>query len=422
MRVEHFIALRHLRATRHAFLNTLTLLAISGVAIGVAAFTSVVSVAGGFIDTAEERLLGVNPHLMVTKYGVHFSEYERVAEVIAELDGVVSTAPFIVREMLVTAEGSNARPGALVKGIDPGALLANEELAAMVVSGSLSGLTFNGGALTDSNPDGEPVGVAIGKILADRLECEVGDELTLVSPLRGLRSIGVDAGGGANFARAHVAAIVDSGFFDYDNRLIVMDYRAVQELLGLGDVALGVEVRLEDPAEARAMAPLIEASLTTGRFKTMDWQDLNRNLFAALQLQKLFLTLVTFSLVIAAALVIYCVLVMLVLEKRKDIAVLRSLGASRGTIRRIFVAEGMTIGVLGTALGIAGGLCVCWILGAIEFELAYEVYRVKSLPVDVQAHEFAAAAFGALTVSYLATIYPSIRATRVPPADALRYD
>ena len=422
MRVERFIALRHIRATRHAFLNTLTLLAISGVAIGVAAFTAVVSVAGGFIDTAEERLLGVNPHLMVTKYGVHFSEYDRVSEVIEALDGVQSTAPFIVREMLVTSEGSNARPGALVKGIDTSALLANEDLAAMVVSGSLAGLEFAGGALTDGNPDGESVGVAVGKVLADRLECEVGDELTLVSPLRGLRSVGIDAGGGANFARAHVAAIVDSGFFDYDNRLIVMDYRAVQELLGLGDVALGVEVRLDDPSEARAMAPVIEASLTTGRFKTMDWQDLNRNLFSALQLQKLFLTLVTFSLVIAAALVIYCVLVMLVLEKRKDIAVLRSLGAPRGMIRRIFVAEGMTIGVIGTALGLAGGLAVCWLIGALEFELAYEVYRVKSLPVDVQLREFAVAGLGALIVSYLATIYPSVRAARVPPADALRYD
>lgn len=422
MRYERFIGIRHLMASQHRFLNTLTLLAIGGVALGVAAFTTVVSVAGGFVDSFEERVLGVNPHLVITKYGIYFSEYDLVSAAIDEIEGVESTAPFVIREMLVTSPSSNARPGALVKGIETAAVLSNDDLAEMVVAGDLADLAYDGQIGSD-DPDLPPAGAALGKILAERLEAQVGDVVTLVSPLRGLRSVGVaGAEGGADFARVRVAAIVDSGFYDYDNRLVLMDYHAVQDLLGMGDVVMGVEVRVDDPGETGRIRESIEGALTTGRFKSLDWREINRNLFSSLQLQKLALTVVMSILVIVASSVILCVLIMLVLEKRREIAILRSMGATSGGIMRIFVTQGMTIGSVGTALGIVGGLLACRLVRAVDFELAYEVYRVRTLPVSVHPHEFLLAAVGSLIICFGATLYPSWRAAQVTPVDALRYD
>lgn len=422
MRYERFIGLRHLMANQHRFLNTLTVLAIGGVALGVTAFTTVVSVAGGFVDSFEERVLGVNPHLVVTKFGIYFSEYDLVAQAIDGIDGVESTAPFVIREMLVTNPDSPARPGALVKGIETEAVLANDDLVDMVIAGALEDLVYDGQILSD-DPDAPPAGAALGRVLAERMEVEVGDIVTLVSPLRGLRSVGVGgADGGADYARVRVAAIIDSGFYDYDNRLVVMDYHAVQDLLGMGDVVMGVEVRLEDAGDTDRVRSLIEAALTTGRFKSLDWREINRNLFSSLQLQKLALTVIMFILVIVASMVILCVLIMLVLEKRREIAILRSMGATAGSIVEIFVVQGMAIGLVGTLIGLVGGVLMCEVLGAIDFELAYEVYRVRTLPVSVRPIEFAAAAAGSLLVCFAATLYPSLKAARVTPVDALRYD
>ena len=365
----------------------------------------------------------MNPHIVVTRYGVYFSDYEEVADAIADIDGVESTAPFIIREMLVTREGSHARPGALIKGVAVDAMLANDEIGAMVVGGDLADLRYDGDLLTDANPDGLVAGAALGKVLAARIGAEVGDSLTLVSPLRGIRSVGIRAGEqGANFARVRVSAIVDSGFYDYDNRLIVMDYRAVQDLLGLGDDVMGIEVRVHDVEDTERVKTLITETVASGLFKSLDWREVNRNLFTSLQLQKLALTLVMSILVVVACSVILCVLVMLVLEKRREIAILRSMGATAGGIMRIFIAQGMAIGAAGTALGLLGGYVVCRVIGYVDFGLEFEVYRVPELPVTMRAFEFAATAVGALLICFVATLYPSWRAAQVSPIDALRYD
>ena len=423
MRYEHFIGIRHLTATRHRFLNALTVLAIVGVALGVAAFTTVTSVAGGFVTSLQERVLGINAHVLVMKSGVYFSNYETVAETIGGVPGVRSTSPFIVREMLATSDASRARPGVMVKGVDIGTVVDGSPMTGLTVAGSVADVAHEGDVASDATPDAPPAGAALGIVLAERLGVEVGDTVTLVSPLRGLRSIGVDAAAsGANYARIRVAAIVNAGYHDYDSRLILMDYRAVQQLIGMGDVVMGVEVRVDDPSRAHEAAEQFDTLLAAGRFRALDWRELNRNLFSSLELQKLALSFVMSLLVIVACTVILCVLTMLVLEKRREIAVLRSMGASAGGILRIFVFQGMAIGLVGTALGLVGGAALCAIVAAIDFPLAYEVYRVRSLPVDPKAWEFAAAAVGALAVCFIATLYPAMRAAAVSPVDALRYD
>jgi lipoprotein-releasing system permease protein len=241
--------------------------------------------------------------------------------------------------------------------------------------------------------------------------------------LRSLASIGrpVDTGR-ATHARFRVAAIVHSGFYDYDNRLIVTDYRVLQDLFGRGDSVTGVEVRFDDVEQTDVLRAQLESVLTTGRYRVLDWRDINRNLFRSLNLQKLALTIVMSVLVIVGSSVILCVLVMMVLQKRREIAVLRALGATSGGMVRIFMLEGFVIGAAGTAIGLVGGLVVCAILKRIDFGLEFAVYRIDSLPVTVNPVEFALAGAGALVICLLATIYPARRAASVSPVEVLRYD
>jgi lipoprotein-releasing system permease protein len=223
-------------------------------------------------------------------------------------------------------------------------------------------------------------------------------------------------------ARFRVAAIVSSGFFDFDNRLVVVDYRALQDLLGRGDVVQGVEVRVRDVFATEDMMRRMREVLTTGRYRTHDWRMINQNLFSSLQLQKLYLSIIMTVLVVVASSVILCVLMMLVVEKRKEIAILRGMGALRRSIVGIFVFEGMVIGGLGTLLGLGGGVVVCLLLQQVNFGLEFEVYRIDELPVSMKVWEFGVAGLGAMFISLLATLYPSWKAAQVSPLDALRYD
>lgn len=441
MGYETFIGVRHLVSTRGTFLSTLTLLAILGVAVGVTALTAVVSVTGGFVESFRERVLGVNPHILIVKNGVSFTEYELVERAVMELDGVESTTPFIQQEMLVTRAGVRARPGALIRGTDIDDLLADPAMATLLESGELESLRY-AGQFADRHPrsrseeaDGQGVddaqegssaplvGVALGSVLAERLQASVGDEITLLSPLRQLSSIGMEATPESTLhARFRVAAVVSSGFFDFDNRLVVVDYRALQDLLGRGDVVQGVEVRVRDVFATEDMMRRMREVLTTGRYRTHDWRMINQNLFSSLQLQKLYLSIIMTVLVVVASSVILCVLMMLVVEKRKEIAILRGMGALRRSIVGIFVFEGMVIGGLGTLLGLAGGVVVCLLLQQVNFGLEFEVYRIDELPVSMKAWEFGVAGLGAMFISLLATLYPSWKAAQVSPLDALRYD
>jgi lipoprotein-releasing system permease protein len=441
MGYETFIGVRHLVSTRGTFLSTLTLLAILGVAVGVTALTAVVSVTGGFVESFRERVLGVNPHILIVKNGVSFTEYALVERAVMELDGVESTTPFIQQEMLVTRAGVRARPGALIRGTDIDDLLADPAMATLLESGELESLRYAGqfadrhprsrsedadGHGVDDAPEGSSaplVGVALGSVLAERLQASVGDEITLLSPLRQLSSIGMETTPESTLhARFRVAAVVSSGFFDFDNRLVVVDYRALQDLLGRGDVVQGVEVRVRDVFATEDMMRRMREVLTTGRYRTHDWRMINQNLFSSLQLQKLYLSIIMTVLVVVASSVILCVLMMLVVEKRKEIAILRGMGALRRSIVGIFVFEGMVIGGLGTLLGLAGGVVVCLLLQQVNFGLEFEVYRIDELPVSMKAWEFGVAGLGAMFISLLATLYPSWKAAQVSPLDALRYD
>jgi lipoprotein-releasing system permease protein len=263
--------------------------------------------------------------------------------------------------------------------------------------------------------------LAIGYVMAERLKVVVGDSVTLVSPLRGIAAMGMEEAAAIPASvRGRIVGILDTGFYDYDNRLVLADYRAIQPLFGRGDVVTGVDIRLSDPELAASLVPAIEAVLPTGRFRATDWRMLNKNLFQSLNQQRLWLSLVMGIVLLVAASVILVVLVMIVLRKRTQIGFLRSMGASRRDILTIFLLEGALIGSIGIAAGLLLGLLVCALVARVDFGLEYEVYRIKTLPIAAHPIEFATAALVAMVLTLLATLPAAWRASTVRPVDALR--
>ena len=424
---HRLIALRHVQSTRGTLLAAPTWLAIASVAVGLAAFVTLLSVGGGFIEAFRSSVLGVNPHIVVTKYGMLFPEYRQVEEAIRNVDGVESAAPFVLHEMLVTKVGSRARPGGLIKGVDVETIAATPQLAAIFREGSARDLLHERSGTVDpatgivAASGGGEIPLALGYVMAERLKVVPGDIVTLVSPLRGVAAMGMEEAASIPASvRGRVVGILDTGFYDYDNRLVLADYRAIQPLFGRGDVVTGVDIRLRDPELAAATVPLIESVLPTGRFRATDWRMLNRNLFQSLNQQRLWLSLVMGIVLLVAASVILVVLVMIVLRKRQQIGILRSMGASRGDILVIFLLEGALIGAAGITAGLLLGALVSALVARVDFGLEYEVYRIKTLPIAAHPAEFAAAAFVAMLLTLIATLPAAWRASTVRPVDALR--
>jgi lipoprotein-releasing system permease protein len=356
---------------------------------------------------------------VVTKYGMLFSEYPEVCRAVSELPEVESASPFVLHEMLVTRSGNRNRPGALVKGVDLNVTGQTEQLAGIFRQGRPADLVD----ARASRAADEPLRIGVGYIMARRLRVGIGDEVTLVSPLRGIQAAGWGASDDAPAsARATVSAILDTGFYDYDNRLVLADYRSVQTLFARGDVVTGVDIRLRDAELAGAAVASIERVLPTGRFRAMDWRTLNKNLFQSLNQQRLWISLVMSVVMLVSSTVIFCVLVMMVIRKRRQIAILRSMGATAASVLRIFMLEGAIIGGLGISIGLLLGWITCMVLARIDFGLEYEVYRIKSLPVSLDPAQYLFAAASALVLCLLATLPAALRAARVVPVEALRSD
>lgn len=426
---EYFVGLRYLLNRTRISLSIITVISICGVFLGVTALVSVVSVAGGFEDTFRDKVLGVNSHVLVMTYKQDdFREYRDVQHTIETFSpDVLETAPFIFHEMMI-AIGSKVS-GILIKGVEPETMMGVSDLAKYIIADDdqareqiLSDLHFVPAR------DGEVPPVIIGRVLAEKLKANIGDEVRVISPRRGI--VGEHRYGPSNMEptqkKFRIIALYDSGFYDYDNRLLICDYKALQEFFNLDDVVTGVEVRVKDintTGELRdALTPALNHAPGLDRFKVIDWQDLNRNLFTSLHLQKITLTIIMLFIVIVASFNIVGTLIMMVLDKQRDISIMKSLGASDGMIMRTFIYQGMFIGGVGTILGLLGGLGVCELLTLYDFELDSTVYLIDTLPVKLEPSVFAAVALATMFISFLATLYPSWWATQLSPVEGLRYE
>ena len=408
MRFEWFVAQRYLRSPyRPAVLRLVTLLSVLGVAAGVATLVIALSMNTGFRETLQDRLLGVTAHISLTRPGSGgIKNYEEMAGKLEGLPGVRSVTPAVYQTVLLSF-GGQAR-GVVTKGIDPERERASDEALERVVSGKL-----------DFSPDRDGIeALLIGKQLADGWKISPGDYVTITSPQGRLTPFGLIP----RTRRFRVTGIFDSGFYDYDENWCFMTLAAAQSLAGVGDLVNVLEVRLKQPERAGEIAEEVQRAAGPG-FSATTWMEENHALFRALRLEKLvtaiFIGLITF----VAGLNILVVLSMTVTDKARDIAVLRSLGARREQIRKVFLWQGVTIGAVGTLAGLILGYAFSFISGSYQLiPLDPQVYAVPYVPFHPSLFDGLWITAVAMGISIGATVLPARAAVRLLPVEILRFE
>ncbi len=404
---ELFLALRYLRARgQRTNLSLFVWIGVGGVFLGVAALIVVLAVMTGFQDGIRDKIISANPHVLVFQIGGQgLTSANAVAARIRDVKGVRSATPFVLQQVLFTSAGGGAR-GGLVRGVDLADPSVARDVQSRVRSGSLAPLR-----------GGQPE-VLLGFELARALGVSSGDEVTLISPQGAMTAVGMVP----KMRRYKVAGTIEVGMYEFDSSMAFLPLPAAQEFAGLGQGVSGIEVRLDDAFQARTIGRTIAARLGMS-YWVRDWTDLNRNFFAALQLEKLALFVIVTIIVLVAAFAIIGHLVLLVAEKRKEIGILKAIGATGGSVTALFFAVGMAIGLVGTAAGSAVGLALIWLQNTYKIiRLAGDVYQIDYLPMKLEPTDFLLVIGATLALSFLATIIPARRAGRLIPVDVLRYE
>ncbi|MBE9572691.1 MAG: lipoprotein-releasing ABC transporter permease subunit [Proteobacteria bacterium] len=405
---ELFLSIRYLRAKRkQAFISVITVISVLGVMIGVMALVVVLSVMNGFRADLMSKILGVKSHLLVLSYKGAFNDYKRVAGRVGQVEGAVATTPFIHSQVMVNRSGNVS--GAILRGIHPqtaGNVLSIER---MIKDGSLSSL--------ESSWDGLPT-VIIGSELSKQLGAYPGDVMNMISPEGKLTPMGRVP----NSQKYKVTAVFDSGMYEYDASMVFVSLKEAQAFLGFGDRVSGLEVRVKDVYKSDKIGIKIQNALGNP-YWTKDWKVMNRSLFSALKLEKFAMFVILTMIVLVGALNIISTLVMVVMEKTRDVAILRAMGASAKSIMTIFMVQGLLVGLVGTLAGLASGLGICHLLARYKFiSLPSDVYYITTLPVRVEFWDVCLVSLSAVVISFLATIYPSWHASKLNPVEAIRYE
>jgi lipoprotein-releasing system permease protein len=410
MNFELFVSLRYLLAKRRqAFISLITIISVAGVAVGVMALIVVLAVMNGFQQDLRDRILGVTSHAVIGHFQGNFSDYRQVVTEVEQEDGVAAATPFVLTQVMMSSGRSVA--GAILRGVDPETAGRVTRLEQNLQSGSLQT------ALALSEDQSAP-GIVLGVELAARLGVQKGDYVTLISPTGRLTPVGRVP----KSRLFRVTGLFKSGMYEYDNSLAYVHLSEAQKLLGIGETVTGVEVRVRDIYEAGSIAERLQKRLGYP-FWVRDWMQMNHNLFSALKLEKVVMFIILTLIILVAAFNIVSSLIMMVMEKTKDIAILKAMGATTTHIRRIFVYEGLLIGVVGTTLGLMGGFVLCGLLKRYQFiELPRDVYYISTLPVRMEALDVILIACAAIAICFLATFYPSRQAAKLQPAEALRYE
>jgi lipoprotein-releasing system permease protein len=445
MRFELFIASRYLRAKRRqAFIGIITGISILGVAAGVASLIVALAINNGFRQDLQQRLIGSSSHISLLRVADDgIKDWPALLDRLAKQPHVVADAPAIYEQVLIS-RGPRAR-GAVLKGMIPAAERKVGDLLSSIKEGSAAPLEQSSDQNADkadassdksvgsdispgnNSPDdlsGVHARIAamppiiLGKDMADNLGAAVGSVVLVTSPQGELTPFGLVP----KYSRFRVAGVLNSGFFDYDNTWALARLADTQKLFGLDDEVAAIEFKVDDIYQAGNIARSIEQAAGKG-FMTTNWMEQNKAIFRALKLERL-VTFITIGLIVfVAALNILISLIMMVMEKTKDIAVLISMGTRKAQIRRIFIAQGLLIGVIGTAIGLVVGYTLSWIGANYHLlALAPEVYSINYVPFAPRLMDGILVAFVAIGVSLVATIYPSWSAARVLPAESLRYE
>ena len=405
---EWFISRRYLKAKhRHGFISLISLISVAGITVGVIALIVVLAVYSGFTDGLRDQILGINSHIIVQQVGGSIPNYRQVREQILDADNVVAATPYLYAQTLLS--GASGGTGVVLRGIDPETAATVIKLPTQMTAGSIGDL------VQDETARIPPI--ILGKNLAQELQVEVGDRVRLISPSGPLTPTGIIP----KIKTCLVTGIFESGMFEYDSTLAYMSIANVQAFLGSGDIVHGIEVRIKDRELNRAdqVAARLIAGLGPG-FIGKDWMSMNHNLFAAFKLEKIGMFICLALIILVAALNIISALVMVVMEKGRDIAILMSMGATSTSIMRIFFFQGVVIALAGTILGVVGGLGLCEILSRYQFiELPSNVYPMTTLPIKVLPLDVAIVAVSSIIITLTATLYPSWKAAQVRPAEVL---
>ncbi len=422
----------------------MTLISIGGVATGVWALTVVLSVMSGFEQDLKSKILGAHAHGVVLKYGQNdFTDWRATQDRVLSVPGVAASTPFLYAEVMLSA-GQNLT-GSILKGVDTSTLGKVTEIPRSLEEGKLEWLDRPaeippararqglkealegggaGGAAAGVAPEAAPEaapgeklpGILLGRELARGLRVGVGDVVNVVSPFGDIGP----AGPQPKSRPFRVAGLLYSGFYEYDAKFAYLQLAEAQRFFGAGDSVTGLELKVKDVNAARPVMRKVLAALEGYPFRTKDWGEMNRNLFSALMMERIAMAVILGFIMLVASFIVVATLVMLVLEKTREIAVLRSMGATTTSIMKIFVAEGLAIGVVGTGFGLLLGLGTTALVSRVGIPLDPEVYYISHLPVLVDAGDFALVALAAVALSYLATIYPATRAARLEPVEGLR--
>ncbi len=414
MRYELFVGLRYLRARRsERFISLLTLISILGVMIAVVTLNVAIAVMTGFEEVFRDRLLSLNAHVLLVKPASYLTGYDELARRLEKRDDVTTAAPALTGQIILTS--GRKVSGAVVRGVDPDR--APEDLEQFLQQGRLGNLKIRTPVVVDGRNLLLP-GIIIGDRLASQLQVRHGEALQAVSPVGSPTAVGIVP----RIRRFAVVGIFDSGMREYDSGLVFLNLSDAQGFFGFGKIATSIEITVPQVADAPEIAAGIQTEVGQ-RYLVEDWTRLWPNLFAALRLEKTVYFLVLLLMVLIAAFNIISTLIMVVMEKRKDIAVLRSMGASRASIRLIFLLKGWVIGAIGTLFGVILGYVLALLLQRYRFiELPEDVFPVSTVPVSISPLYFALVALASLAICCLASIYPARQATKLHPVDVIRYD
>jgi lipoprotein-releasing system permease protein len=413
--VEWWIAGRYLRSRRASrFVSLITLIAVSGVALGVMALIVVIGVMSGLQRDLREKILVANPHLRVLTYGegLRIDSWAKVLATVQRDPHVVAAAPFVLSQGLLSA-GHDYAEGVAVIGMerDTGRA-AVTGLAKSFVSGDLRFAT------RASDVDG---GVVVGRRLAQRFSVYAGSVVTLISPAGSKFNPAIGALV-PRYWRFEVTGLFDTGMYEYDNSYVVMPREVAQRFAALGSAVTGIEVRVQDPWKAGEVARELETRLGYP-YRALDWSAQNSQLFSALKLEKLAMAVILLLIVLVAAFNIVSTLTMTVGDRTKEIGILRAMGMTAGQIRRIFVTQGVVVGVVGTAVGAVGGVLLAAAVGTYHLvSLDPTVYFIDHLPVDLAPADVLTVIVASLAIAALATVYPSSQAAKLEPVEAIRHE
>jgi lipoprotein-releasing system permease protein len=406
---ELFISLRYLKARRkQAFVSVISFISIGGVAIGVMALIIVLGVMTGFSDDLRTKILGAKSHLVIYQLGAGMPDYREIIKEVKTVAGVVSATPAILNQVMISSPSNTVGP--MIKGIDPASAPTVTNLGSIIKEGTLQDLD-------KELPSGLP-GIILGKELAMILGVVTGDEIKIISPFGTMTPAGMVP----RASRFQVVGIFDSGMYEYDSSLAYVSLAQAQNFFNQPDVATEIEVKVEDIYRVKQLSLKIQEHLGA-RYQVRDWMEMHKNLYAALKLEKMAMFIILVLIILVASFNIVGTLIMVVRDKHKDIAILKSMGAQSLSIMKIFILEGLIIGLAGTVLGILGSFVVAALQNTYHIVgLPPDVYYISHLIIKITPRDLILVTVSAISISLMATLYPSWQAAQLDPAETLRYE